>query len=73
MPAFGEIASLLISIPCSAFRCSLLLGAPWDAPSTALLKDLNILPFQERVTKLKAKIVFNELNDLLLSYIAEKF
>ena len=49
------------------------MGAPRDAPSTALLSELNILPFQERLAKLKAKMVFKALNGLLPSYIAETF
>jgi len=49
------------------------LYAPWDAPSTAPHSELNIIPFQERVAKLKAKMVFKALNGLLPSYIAEKF
>lgn len=51
----------------------IIMDAPWDAPSTALHSDLNIHPLQERVAKLKAKIVFKALNGLLSSYIAEKF
>ena len=39
----------------------------------ALLSDLNILPFQDRVAKLKAKIVCEVLNGLLPSYTAERF
>ena len=42
-------------------------------PSTALLSDLNFLPFQERAAKLKAKMVFEVLNGLLPSYTAERF
>lgn len=38
----------------------------------ALLNDTNILPFQKRVVKLKAKTVFKVLNGLLHSYIVEK-
>ena len=57
VPAFWETVSLLIAIPCSAFRSALLLDAPRGAPSTALRSNLNVLPFQERVAKLKAKIV----------------
>ena len=49
------------------------MDAPWDAPSTALLSELNILPFQERKAKLKAKMIFKALNGLLPGYIAEKF
>ena len=51
----------------------IMMDAPWDAPSTALLSELNILPFQERVAKLKAKMASKALNRLLPSYIAEKF
>ena len=40
----------------------------------ALLNDLNILPFQERVAKLlKGKNGFKALNGLLPSYIAKTF
>ena len=42
-------------------------------PSTALLSDLNMLPFQERVAKLKPKMVLEVLNGLLPSYTAERF
>ena len=35
-----------------------IVDAPWDAPSTALLSYLDILSFQERVAKLKAKMLF---------------
>ena len=43
-------------------------------PSMALLNDLNILPFQERVAKLlKGKNGFKALNGLLPSYIAKTF
>ena len=42
-------------------------------PSTALLSDLNILPFQERVAKLKAKMVCEVLDGLLPRYTAERF
>ena len=51
----------------------IIMDAPWDAPYTALLSDLNIHPFQEQIAKLKAKIVLKALNGLLPSYIAEKF
>ena len=51
----------------------ILMGALWDAPSTALLSELNILSFQERVAKLKAKMLFKALNGLLPSYTAYKF
>ena len=51
----------------------IIMDAPWDAPSTALLSELNILPFQERVAKIKAKMLFKALNGLLPCYIAEKF
>jgi len=51
----------------------IIMDAPWDAPSTSLLSDLNIHPLQERVAKLKAKIAFKALNGLLSSYIAENF
>ena len=51
----------------------IIMDAALDAPSTALLSELNILPFQERLAKLKAKMVLKALNSLLPSYIAEKF
>ena len=35
----------------------IIMDAALDAPSTALLSELNILPFQERLAKLKAKMV----------------
>ena len=49
-----------------------IMDAPWDAPSTALLSELNILPFQERVAKLMAKMAFKAFNGLLPNYIALK-
>ena len=49
-----------------------IMDAPWDAPSTALLSELNILPFQERVAKLMAKTAFKAFNALLPNYIALK-
>ena len=50
----------------------IIMNYPWDASSTSLLSDLNIHPLQERVAKIKEKIVLKALNSLLLSYIAEK-
>ena len=47
------------------------MAAPWDALSMAVLSNVNILPLQKRVTKLKAKMVFKAFNGLLRSYIAE--
>ena len=76
VPAYGVTALLVIPIPCSPFRSALselIMHAPWDAPSLALLSKLNILLFQEWLAKLKAKIVFKALNRLLPSCIAEKF
>ena len=37
------------------------MDAPWGAPSTAPLSNLNVFPFQERVAKLKSKIVWDVL------------
>ena len=51
----------------------IIMDAALDAPSTALPSELNILPFQERLAKLKAKMVLKAFNSLLPSYIAEKF
>ena len=50
-----------------------IMDAPWDAPSTAPLSELNILSFQERVAKPKTKMLFKALNGLLPSYTAYKF
>ena len=36
-------------LPLQKRAVRILMDAPWDAPSTALLSELNILPFQERV------------------------
>ena len=60
-------------LPLQKRAVRIIMDAPWDAPSTALLSELNILPFQERVAKLKAKMASKALNRLLPSYIAEKF
>ncbi|CAH3015143.1 unnamed protein product, partial [Porites evermanni] len=49
----------------------IIMAAPWDALSMAVLSDLNILPLQKRVANLKAKMVFKAFNGLLRSYIAE--
>jgi len=49
----------------------IIMDAPWDALSMAVLSNLNILPLQKRVAKLKAKMVFKALNGLLPSYISE--
>ena len=40
----------------------MIMAAPWDAPYKAQLSDLNILPFQEWVAKLKAKMFFKALS-----------
>ena len=49
----------------------IIMAAPWDALSMAVLSNVNILPLQKRVAKLKAKMVFKAFNGLLRSYIAE--
>ena len=49
----------------------IIMAAPWDAHSMAVLSDLNIPPLQKRVANLKAKMVFKAFNGLLRSYIAE--
>ena len=36
-------------LPLQKNAARIMMGAPWDAPSTVLLSELNILPFQERV------------------------
>ena len=36
-------------LPLQKRAVRILMDASWDAPSTALLSELNILPFQERV------------------------
>ena len=36
-------------LPLQKRAVRIIMDAPWDAPSTALLSKLNILPFQERV------------------------
>ena len=36
-------------LPLQKCPVRIIVDAPWDAPSTALLSELNILPFQERV------------------------
>ena len=45
----------------------------WDAPSEALFKDLKIVPFHERVARIKVKTVFKALNGMLPTYLSEKF
>ena len=47
--------------------------APWDARSKPLFDDLNIVPFHERVARMKVKMVFKALNGMLPSYMSEKF
>ena len=44
----------------------------WDAPSEALFKDLKIVPFHERVARIKVKTVFKALNGMQ-TYLSEKF
>ena len=63
----GSLSNTMLHFQKSAVRIIM------DAPSTALLSELNILPLQERLAKLKAKMVLKALNSLLPSYIAEKF
>ena len=36
-------------LPLQKRAVRIIMDAPWDAPSTALLRELNILPFLERV------------------------
>ena len=45
----------------------------WDAPSEALFKDLKIVPFHERVARIKVKTVFKALNGMLPTYLSEMF
>ena len=60
-------------LPLQKRAARIIMDAPLDAPCSAFLSEINILPFQERLAKLKAKMVFKTLNRLLPSYIAEKF
>ena len=39
--------------------------APWDTPSKPLFDDLNIVPFEEIVARMKVKMVFKALNGML--------
>ena len=51
-----------------------IVDAAWDArPSQAIFEELTIIPFKERVARMKAKIVYKALNGLTPSYISEKF
>ena len=47
--------------------------AAWDAPSEVIFKELNIIPFKERVARMKAKMVFKALKRLAPAYISEEF
>ena len=67
----GSHSNTMLHFQKSAAR--IIMDAALDAPSTALLSELTILPFQERLAKLKAKMVLKALNSLLPSYIVEKF
>ena len=58
-------------LPLQKQAVGIIMAAPWDALSMAVLSDLNILPLQKQVANLKAKMVFKALNGLLPSYFAE--
>ena len=45
----------------------------WDAHSDVLFKELNIVPFQERVKKAKAKTIFKALNGQCPTYLRDTF
>ena len=47
--------------------------APCDAPLEALVKDLDIIAFKQRVSRAKAALIFKAVNGMLPVYIARKF